>query len=84
MPQKDAEKTCVVNMDEGSGPFRRVKGFAAFLATVKQEMKLVHYPSSQQVRSTTLVVIAFVFLLALYLHALDWVFSALYRWLNTQ
>ena len=81
MPQKDAEKTCVVNMDEGSGPFRRVKGFAAFLATVKQEMKLVHYPSSQQVRSTTLVVIVFVFLFAMYLRTVDWIFSPLEHWL---
>ena len=84
MPQQDAEKACVINADEEAGLLRQVKGFPAFLATVQQEMKLVHRPSWQQVRSTTLVVIAFVFLFALYLHALDRVFSALYRWLFTQ
>lgn len=84
LPQQDAEKTCAVNTEEEAGLLRRVKGFPAFLATVQQEMKLVHSPSWQQVRSTTLVVIAFVFLVALYLHALDWAFSALDRWLFTQ
>jgi preprotein translocase SecE subunit len=53
----------------------------SFLRNVKQEMKLVTRPSWREVRSTTLVVIVFVFLFAFYLRALDWIFSPLARWL---
>lgn len=84
MPQEDAEKTCVVNTGERVGLLQQAKGFPEFLATVHQEMMLVHRPSWQQVRATTPVVIAFVFLFAFYLRALDWVFSALERWLFSQ
>jgi preprotein translocase SecE subunit len=44
-------------------------------------MKLVHHPDWRQVRSTTLVVIVFVFLFAMYLRTLDWIFSPLEHWL---
>jgi preprotein translocase SecE subunit len=81
LSQQDAEKTCVVTTEEKAGVVRQVKDFPEFLVQVKQEMKLVHRPSWQQVRSTTLVVIVFVFLFAFYLRALDWIFSPLDRWL---
>jgi preprotein translocase SecE subunit len=81
LSQQDAEKTCVVITEEKAGAVRQIKDFPEFLAKVRQEMKLVHHPGWQQVRSTTLVVIVFVFLFAFYLHALDWIFSPLDRWL---
>jgi preprotein translocase SecE subunit len=79
--QRDAEKACVVTREEKFGVIRQIKNFPQFLAKVHQEMKLVHRPSWQEVRSTTLVVIVFVFLFAFYLRALDWIFSPLNRWL---
>ncbi len=83
MSQQDAEKTYVVITEEKAGILRQVKGLLEFLGEMQKEMKLVHHPNWQQVRSTTLVVITFVFLFALYLRALDWVFSPLDRWLFT-
>ena len=44
-------------------------------------MNLVHRPTWQEVRSTTVVVIFFVFLFAFDLRALDWMFAPLDRWL---
>src|ERR1700733_7860503 len=63
------------------GAVRQVKDFFQFLGKVQQEMKLVHYPDRQQVRSMTLVVMVFVFLFAMYLRTLDWIFSPLEHWL---
>ena len=55
-----------------------------FLRNVKQEMRLVTRPSWKEVRSTTVLVIVFVFLFALYLRTLDWIFSPLTKWLFSQ
>lgn len=81
MSQEDSEKTYVVIAGENTGFVRRVKDFLEFLGKVQQEMKLVHHPDWQEVRSTTLAVIVFVFLFAAYLRALDWILSPLDRWL---
>ena len=80
MSQQDAEKTSITT-EENAGAVRDVKDFFQFLGKVQQEMKLVHHPDWQQVRSTTLVVIVFVFLFAMYLRTLDWIFSPLEHWL---
>jgi preprotein translocase SecE subunit len=53
----------------------------SFLRKVKEEMRLLSRPSWNEVRSTTTVVMVFVFLFAFYLKALDVVFISLYRWL---
>ena len=80
MSQQDAEKMPGHHRGKRrSSPARQ--GFFQFLGKVQQEMKLVHYPDWQQVRSTTLVVIVFVFLFAMYLRTLDWIFSPLEHWL---
>jgi preprotein translocase SecE subunit len=81
LSQQDAEKNYVVIPRENAGVLRQVKGFLEFLGKVQQEMKLVHHPNWQEVRATTLVVIAFVFLFAMYLRVLDWIFSPLDHWL---
>jgi preprotein translocase SecE subunit len=77
LSEQDAEKTSVT-AEENAGAVRRV---IQFLGKVQQEMKLVHHPDWQQVRSMTLVVIVFVFLFAMYLRTLDWIFSPLEHWL---
>ncbi len=81
MSQQDGENTYVVVPGENAGLLRRVKDFFEFLGKVQQEMKLVHYPNWQEVRSTTLVVIVFVSLFAAYLRALEWIYSPLQNWL---
>jgi preprotein translocase SecE subunit len=77
LSQQDAEKNYLVVPRENAGVLRHVKDFLEFLGKVQQEMKLVHHPDWQQVRSTTLVVIVFVFLFVMYLSTLDWIFSPL-------
>ena len=81
LSQEDAEKMYPVIPHENAGRVRQTKGFLEFLGKVQQEMKLVHHPDWQEVRSTTLVVIVFVFLFAMYLRTLDWIFSPLEHWL---
>jgi preprotein translocase SecE subunit len=81
LSQEDAEKTYVVITGGNTGFIPRVKNFFEFLGKVQQEMKLVHHPDWQEVRSTTLAVIIFVFLFAAYLRVLNWIFSPLDRWL---
>ncbi len=80
MSQEDAEKTYVI-IPQNAGLLRRVKDLFEFLGNVQQEMKLVHYPNWQEVRTTTLVVIVFVSLFAAYLRVLEWIFSPLDHWL---
>jgi preprotein translocase SecE subunit len=81
LSQQDAEKTHVVIPRENTGVLHHVKDLLEFLGKVQQEMKLVHYPNWQEVRSTTLVVIVFVSLFAAYLRVLEWIFSPLQNWL---
>jgi preprotein translocase SecE subunit len=81
LSEQDAEKNYVFTTRENAGVLWQVKDFLEFLGKVQQEMKLVHHPDWQQVRSTTLVVIVFVFLFAMYLSTLDWIFSPLDHWL---
>ena len=52
LSQQDAEEACVVNMDEGFGALRRVKGFAAFLATVTTRLCINLAQSAQSRRET--------------------------------
>jgi preprotein translocase SecE subunit len=66
---------------ERGGIFQEVGDFPEFLKKVRLEMKLVDSPTWRQVRSTTAVVIVFVFLFAFYLRILDWIFAPLDRWI---
>lgn len=81
MSQPDAEKKSLVITESNAGVFVHVEKFLGFLAKVREEMNLVHRPTWQEVRSTTVVVIFFVFLFAFDLRALDWMFAPLDRWL---
>jgi preprotein translocase SecE subunit len=77
--QPDAEKKSLVITDGNVGVFGQAEKFLGFLVKVREEMKLVHRPTWQEVRSTTIVVIFCVFLFAFYLRALDWMFALLDR-----
>ena len=48
-----------------------------FLNEVVEELKKVSWPSAKEVYGTTVVVIGFIFLLAIYLNAIDIVISLL-------
>ena len=58
----------------GWGP-RKFKELRDFLSEVRSELKKVTWPSWQEVRSTTIVVIATTFFFGFYLWGLDLVFS---------
>jgi preprotein translocase SecE subunit len=81
LSQQDDVRTRVDITEKELGLVRQVKDFSQFIEKVKQEMKLVHCPGWHEVRSTTLIVIVFVFLFALYLRGLDWIYSPLRNWL---
>ena len=58
----------------GWGP-RKHKELRAFFSEVRSELKKVTWPSWQEVRSTTIVVIATTFFFGFYLWGLDLAFS---------
>jgi preprotein translocase SecE subunit len=78
--EQNDEETCATAREK-AGIGQSIARIPKFLATVRQEMKLVHRPGRREVRSTTLVVIAFVLLFELYLYALDRMLVPLDRWL---
>ncbi len=47
-----------------------------FLTDVRSETKRVTWPSTKQIRATTLVVILTVFFFGVYFGILDWIFSS--------
>ena len=54
---------------------RKLKELRSFFSEVRSELKKVTWPSLQEVRSTTIVVIATAFFFGFYLWGLDLVFS---------
>jgi preprotein translocase subunit SecE len=54
---------------------RKLAELRSFLSEVKAELKKVTWPSKEEVRSTTVVVIATTFFFGFYLWGLDLVFS---------
>ncbi|HTZ58717.1 MAG TPA: preprotein translocase subunit SecE [Acidobacteriaceae bacterium] len=63
-----------------AGIVQAVRNAPEFIASVRQEVKLVERPAWQEVRSTTVVVFVFLMLFLLYFFILDRIFSGLYRW----
>lgn len=71
---KSAAKT-----PESGGLIERVKGwparFRTFYDGIRREMKMVTWPTRQQVQATTAVVLVTVFLFALYFAVVDYALS---------
>jgi preprotein translocase subunit SecE len=63
------------------GIIQSIKQAPEFVASVREEMKLVHRPAWYEVRSTTLVVVVFFCLFVLYFNLLGRVLTLLGRWL---
>ncbi len=58
-----------------------IKQAPEFVTSVRQEMKLVHRPTWDEVRSTAVVVVVFFFLFVLYFNLLGRILTLLGRWL---
>jgi preprotein translocase subunit SecE len=52
----------------------------SFLQEAWAEFQRVQWPSRKEVRAATVVVIALVTIIALYLFLVDWVLSGLFQW----
>jgi preprotein translocase SecE subunit len=52
----------------------------SFLQEAWHEFQRVQWPSRKEVRAATIVVIALVTIIALYLFLVDWVLSVLFQW----
>jgi preprotein translocase SecE subunit len=81
LSQQDDEKSRETSNRNKSGAIWQIQRLPKFLKEVRQETKSVDRPGWREVRSTTVIVVGFVLLLVLYLHTLDWILSALDRWL---
>ena len=60
---------------------RPIKQAPEFIASVRQEMKLIHRPTWNEVRSTSIAVIVFFCLFVLYFNLLGRVLTFMGRWL---
>lgn len=81
MSEENVERPCAIPAKKELGIIQSIKQAPEFVASVQQEIKLVHRPSWYEVRSTTLVVVVFFCLFVLYFYLLDKIFTPLYRWL---
>jgi preprotein translocase SecE subunit len=81
LSEENVEKPCPNPAKKELGILQSIKQAPEFVASVRQEMKLVDRPSWSEVRSTTVVVVVFFCLFVLYFHLLDRILTPLYRWL---
>jgi preprotein translocase SecE subunit len=66
-----------------TGSVYSIKKAPEFLASVRQEMKLIERPSAHEVRSTTIVVLVFLILGILYFSIVGRLVTALVSWFET-
>jgi preprotein translocase SecE subunit len=81
LSEENVETPCASPAKKEIGLLQSIKQAPEFVASVRQEMKLVDRPSWSEVRSTTVVVVVFFCLFVLYFYLLDRIFTPLYRWL---
>jgi preprotein translocase subunit SecE len=77
MEKDEGQKTAAPGFLQDALSFvpRKIRELRSFLSEVKAELKKVTWPSPQEVRSTTIVVVATTFFFGFYLWGLDVVFS---------
>jgi preprotein translocase SecE subunit len=80
--EENIEKPCVHPAKTELGILQSIKHAPEFVASVRQEIKLVDRPTWSEVRSTTLVVVVFFCLFVLYFYLLGRIFAPLDRWLS--
>ena len=81
MSEENVEKSCPNPTKKELGIVRSIKQAPEFVASVRQEMKLVHRPTWYEVRSTSVVVVVFFCLFVFYFYLLGRIFAPLDRWL---
>jgi preprotein translocase subunit SecE len=81
LPEENVEKPCSDAAQKELGIIHSIKQAPEFVASVRQEMKLVHRPTWCEVRSTSVVVVVFFCLFVLYFYLLGRIFTPLDRWL---
>jgi preprotein translocase SecE subunit len=64
------------------GILQSIKQGPEFVASVRQEMKLVERPTWSEVRSTSVMVVVFFCVFVLYFYLLGRIFAPLDRWLS--
>jgi preprotein translocase SecE subunit len=81
LSEENVEKPCVHPAKKELGILQSIKQTPEFVASVRQEMKLVDRPTWSEVRSTTVVVVVFFCLFVFYFYLLGRIFASLDRWL---
>jgi preprotein translocase SecE subunit len=74
LSDENVENPCVNSAKKQLGMVQSIKQAPEFVASVRQEMKLVDRPSWSEVRSTTVVVVVFFCLFVLYFYLLGRIF----------
>ena len=82
MSEENIEKPCVNPVKKELGILQSIKQAPEFVASVRQEMKLIERPTWSEVRSTLVVVVVFFCLFVLYFYLLGRIFGPLDRWLS--
>jgi preprotein translocase SecE subunit len=81
LSEENVENPCPIPAKTELGIIQSVKQAPEFVASVREEMRLVHRPTWNEVRSTTVVVVVFFCLFVLYFQLLGRLLTFLGRWL---
>ena len=82
MSEEQVENPCPNPAKKDLGILQSIKQAPEFVASVRQEIKLVERPSWSEVRSTSVMVVVFFCLFVLYFYVLGRIFAPLDRWLS--
>jgi preprotein translocase SecE subunit len=80
--EEQVENPCPNPAKKELGVLQSIKQAPEFVASVRQEMKLVERPTWSEVRSTSVMVVVFFCLFVLYFYLLGRIFAPLDRWLS--
>jgi preprotein translocase subunit SecE len=81
LSEENVENPCPNPAKKELGIILSIKQAPEFVASVRQEMKLVHRPTWYEVRSTTVMVVIFFWLFVFYFYLLGRMLTLLGRWL---
>jgi preprotein translocase SecE subunit len=84
LSEENVEKPCAHPAKKELGILHSIKQAPEFVASVRQEMKLVERPTWSEVRSTSVMVVVFFCLFVLYFYLLGRIFAPLDRWLSVR
>ena len=82
MSEEQVENPCPNPAKKELGILQSIKQAPEFVASVRQEMKLVERPTWSEVRSTSVMVVVFFCLFVFYFYLLGRIFAPLDRWLS--